>query len=177
MLKLSLNNSHETVKGVRCNCFSKSDHQFRESPFSWKMAILDLELEVYSFNVKHLFIPSSHASACLLGHPPKKSRILIFWISLEISKRGSFLESCALSKFSHLTYVVLTSTRFSNFLFKVTIMVSKDLSMTFISWVGAFLGGTGGDGYQPRPHYRPRLVRILTMIDHVSWKQHHIISF
>ena len=106
MLKLSLNNSHETVKGVRCNCFSKSDHQFRESPFSWKMAILALELEVYSFNVKHLFIPSSHASACLLGHPPEKWGILIFCISLEISKRGSFLGSCALSKFSHLTCVV-----------------------------------------------------------------------
>ena len=47
-------------------------------------------------------------------------------------------------------------------------MVSKDLSMTFISGVGDSLGGTGGDGGQPRPHSRPRLVRVLTMIDHVS---------
>ena len=58
--------------------------------------------------------------------------------------------------------------------------------MTFISGVEATLGsaggdasgdGCGGDSGWPRPHPRPQLVCVLTMIDHVSWKQHHIISF
>ena len=183
MLNLSSNNSHETDKGVRCNCFSRSDHQFRASPFSWKMAILALELEVYSFSAKHLFIPSSHASACLPGRPPENSGILIFCSSLEISWSGSCLGPCALSEFSHLTCVVSTYTILSDCLFSVAMMVSKDLSITPISGLevvpcdagggicgggeGGQLGvGGGGEGGWPRPRPRPRPqpLRVWTMI-------------
>ena len=183
MLNLSSNNSHETDKGLRYNCFSRSDHQFRASPFSWKMAILALELEVYSFSAKHLFIPSSHASACLPGRPPENSGILIFCNSLEISWSGSSLGTCSLSEFSRLTYVVSTSAILSDYLFSVAMMVSKDLSITPIlglefvpcgagggicgggegGWPEVY-GGSEGGWPQPRPRPRPWPLRVWTMI-------------
>ena len=72
--------------------------------------------------------------------------------------------------------MVSTSAILSDCLFSVAMMVSKDLSMTSISGVEDALGGADGDGCGGDGG-RHQLVHVLTMIDHVSWKQHHIISF
>ena len=119
------------------------------------------------------------------AYPVVLQRTQEFWSStaLEISWSSSCLGTCTLSEFSRLTCVVSTSAILSDCLFRVAMMVSKDLNITLISGLEVILGGVSGgicgggeggwpgvwggsEGGWPRPHPRPRPrpLRVWTMI-------------
>ena len=70
---------------MRCSCFSRFSHQIKAFSFNWNTTIFVFEEEEYSLSVKHLFIPSNHASARSPTRPLENYGGLIFCSSLEIS--------------------------------------------------------------------------------------------